>query len=345
MKKIDIHNYEEYAIDYMSGTLSKDLDQAFVQFLGENPEIADDFLLFNMESPIKEDDTKVNFTYLRKDINDIIINTSNFEEFCIASAEGDLSSKGEQALKAYIEKQPALQEEFESYQQLKLKIDNHSYPHKDKLKKGSHKALFNWKRTAIITTSAAAIVLFVGLLFSPNDANTAIQELAMTSSFKEFQITPNTPKNQVIAPDKTFKTPVKEIFTRPDKLIAQTTKKTSKTKENVKQIENTAELHKLRSIKPAISPLMSMAPKDLTIINTQNSSRNPLDKNANPPSDFKQLASNYIYTKVLTKSIENINRMAETNLDYKVVENEKGEPVKVVLSTRFGKLNHTLAQR
>lgn len=342
MKKIDIHNYEEFAIDYMSGTLPQKTEQAFVQFLSENPSIADEILLFNMETSILNKEENQDFSYLHKDLNDCNINATNFEEFCIAAAEGDLSSKTKETLDLYIGTNMALKKEVESYSKLKLQKDEITFALKDQLKKSAHKPLILKRAIRIAATSAAAVILLFIALLTPSNQNNNIQELAMTSSFKNYEYIPQTPQkiDQTIQ-DNTFEVKNEEAFHRPEELLAK--HKVPVVKQNKKENTQIIILEKLqlKVVKPLQTTPVTI--KNIALASPRN---NKLDtKDVEQESEFKQLASNYIYTKVLSKGISNINKIAETSLDYQIIENKDGEPVKVVFSTRFGKINHTLAQR
>ena len=348
MKSINIHNYEEYAIDYMSGELSVELEQAFIQFLGEQPDIADEVLLFNIADSCNVPSENINFRHLKKEISDVEINAKNFEEFCIASAEGDLSPKAEKTLESYIANSRILKQEAESYRHLKLKASKEEYPHKEALKQAEHKPLLA-KRWNIASIAAAAVVILTfSFLISPKVLNNNSQQLAMTSSFKSFNLLPLVPITEPEVPEINIKAPNIEVYQKPKLLLAENKKQSAENiikKTNTKQPPTAAEkLSKLQPLRSYSNERSTITIKDIALANINANAKITTPKIEEDES-FRQLASNYIYTKVLTKGIKNINRMAETSLDYKVVENEKGEPVKVIFSTRFGELNRTLAQR
>ena len=59
--KVTKQNYEEYALDYIEGTLSREQQQAFGRFLEENPEIAAELRALREEFPALVPDPSVCF--------------------------------------------------------------------------------------------------------------------------------------------------------------------------------------------------------------------------------------------------------------------------------------------
>lgn len=345
MIKIDLHNYEEFAIDYMSGELSQEYEQAFVAFLGEHPDIADEILLFNFDPLTPSDDETIDLNHLHKDLNETNINRSNFEEFCIASAEGDLNTKALKALNLYIGNNISFRKVEDQYKHLKLKTGNEIYEHKDTLKKKDHKAIFLKRIIFLASASAAAVILFISLLLPQNFEETKIQKLVMIDGFKEFKVSNKEALNPQVIVAKSTQTPI-EVKSE-DSTKGKMGKESQKQKESIRTSTELAKepLKKLEAISRN-APIKSLVGlQQIALANTNKDERITSTNDNFKTNDFKQQATNYVYTKVLTKGIENINRMAETNINYQVVENENGAPVRIVFSTRFGKINHTLAQR
>lgn len=59
--KVTKQNYEEYALDYIEGTLSRERQRAFERFLDENPEIAAEVRALREELPVLVPDLSVRF--------------------------------------------------------------------------------------------------------------------------------------------------------------------------------------------------------------------------------------------------------------------------------------------
>ncbi len=64
MKKIDLHNYEAFVLDYLEGTLNKDWHAEMEAFLGNHPDIAadiEDLYACELEIPKKKDTLDASF--------------------------------------------------------------------------------------------------------------------------------------------------------------------------------------------------------------------------------------------------------------------------------------------
>ncbi len=353
MKTINLHNYEEYAIDYMLGNLTTNQAEEFAAFLAMHPNIANDILLFETKKQELSLQKEPEFNHLKKDINKIKITDSNFEEFCIAYAEGDLNEIATKQLTAYIGENDHLKNELKSYFSLKLKAENIIFPNKESLKKKEHKSLFTRHLWHISTAiSAAVILLFFWVFPLHENIKAPTTELAMTSSFKEFVLPPKTPKTQTTISDIIVITPTKKIDQQAEKLLAQQNENTPNI---IKEKHHLLEVNK-DNLPTTVEPLKLLKKKRITI-NTHEkitlpmialvtaTENNTLVTPTNNLDDFKTKASNYIYTKVLTKGIESINKMAETSLEYKIIEDPNGQAVRIKFSTQLGEINHTLAQR
>ena len=118
-KNINIHNYEEFLIDFIDGTLNDEEHAAVVMFLENHPDIAEEFsgiADFNLDScNIEFSDKEI----LKKSFD---INLDNYEHYFIAASEGDLSSDEIVQLEEFIEQNPNLENEFAVFQNLKLSL-------------------------------------------------------------------------------------------------------------------------------------------------------------------------------------------------------------------------------
>jgi len=130
-------NIEAYLLDYLEGNLDALLTAELMAFLSENPEYEKwipeyDGHICLESGPVFEDKL-----VLRKDFTDVpLINEGNFDEFCIASAEGLLVEKDRIRLAEYISLYPEKQPDFDLYGKLILQPDNLLiYPDKKSLKK------------------------------------------------------------------------------------------------------------------------------------------------------------------------------------------------------------------
>ncbi len=118
-KNINIHNYEEFLIDFIDGTLNDEEHAAVVMFLENHPNIADEFsgiADFNLDFCNIEFSAKES---LKKSFD---INLENYEHYFIAAAEGDLSSDELIQLEEFIEQNPTLEKEYKIFQNLQLSL-------------------------------------------------------------------------------------------------------------------------------------------------------------------------------------------------------------------------------
>jgi hypothetical protein len=117
-------NIEAYLLDYLEGNLDALLTAELMAFLSENPEYEKwipeyDGHICLEAGPVFEDKP-----FLKKDFKDVpLINEHNFDEFCIASAEGLLEEKDRTRLNEYIDIHPEKRRDFDVYGKLILQPD------------------------------------------------------------------------------------------------------------------------------------------------------------------------------------------------------------------------------
>jgi hypothetical protein len=117
-------NIEAYLLDYLEGNLDALLTAELMAFLSENPEYEkwipeyDGHICLD-PGPVFEDKP-----FLKKDFKDVpLINEHNFDEFCIASAEGLLEEKDRTRLDEYMGMHPEKYRDFNVYGKLILQPD------------------------------------------------------------------------------------------------------------------------------------------------------------------------------------------------------------------------------
>lgn len=129
-------NYEIYVIDYLEGTMSFEMEEAFMDFLSENPDIREEIeglsSFSDEELPIEE--ISLDKKGLHRTINDQKINLNNYEEFVIAKNEGDLTIESLKDLKNFIAEHPELEKDIKALELTFLKPDTSIvYPDKSLL--------------------------------------------------------------------------------------------------------------------------------------------------------------------------------------------------------------------
>jgi len=134
---IDKSNIEAYLLDYLEGNLDPLLTAELLAFLTENPEYEKFLPGYDGRICIKDGPAFENKALLKKDFGDIpAIGPENFDEFCIASAEGILQVEDRMRLEEYLSFHREKLSDFRLYQQLKLQPDlSVAYPGKEAIKR------------------------------------------------------------------------------------------------------------------------------------------------------------------------------------------------------------------
>jgi len=163
-------NIEAYILDYLEGNLDPLLSAELMAFLAENPAYEKWLSDYRDEIVPKGMPPFAEKHLLKKDFSDIpYINPGNFDEFCVAAAEGLLGSADKARLAEYVKHHPDKQQDAALYMQLKLKPDlSIVFSGKNRL-----------KRTAVIPggfryvvygmgmAAAVALLLTLALLLKP----------------------------------------------------------------------------------------------------------------------------------------------------------------------------------
>ncbi|MEQ9187757.1 MAG: hypothetical protein RLP15_08480 [Cryomorphaceae bacterium] len=164
---IDISTYEHYALDYIEGSLSPSLMEAFDAFLLTHPEIAaevdslrDAEVLMPQDLAFDKASLKINVTATSE------IDEGNYESFFIQDVEGMIDPSIQQELVRFLALNPSLSRDYQLYQQTKLLPNqNVVYPGKSNLRR----AIPLWETTMTYAYRVAAIlVLALGAVTAMN---------------------------------------------------------------------------------------------------------------------------------------------------------------------------------
>lgn len=245
MTEITRHNYEEFFLDYLEGTLSSLQSIALADFLTKNPDLKVE--LEEMECPVfLKDNVQVNSEFLKE-----IPFRESFDDFCIARLEGDLSVSNEIAFVAFLEKNESFKKENEVYNKTILLADNNLvFSDKNKLKRSSRKVAFWWSFSRL-GVAASLILLFslwsIFYQFEDDYSNekkiTAKVETAIT---KSKEITESSVPIEI------------ETLVKPEQKIVQTEEKTSpkdRPKETINTQVNEAKIQDVEEVAERITPL------------------------------------------------------------------------------------------
>lgn len=191
---INEHNYELYFIDYLDGNINPDQESELLAFLALHPDKKDELEALKQMHVTAGSEIFENKNSLKKSINDIPeINESNFDEFCIARLEGDLSITSLKKYQEFISQDREKQKVEDLYKRTFLKPETHvTFPAKSKLKKFDKKAFY--RRLMYYSTSVAAAVLLAVVLFKldriPEEDSLQINPIVEKSTAPEKQNTP-----------------------------------------------------------------------------------------------------------------------------------------------------------
>ncbi len=157
--KINRHNYEQFAIDYLEGQLDATTKASFEAFLLANPDVQEEIdalasfdELMTIEEPAKVLETAD--LLKMKDVSEeelkiLPINEENYEPYVMEYLEGDLSPPIAAGMKGFLATNPQITKEIEGLERITLTPDEAIFfPEKSKLKRNEEKPVFALFRTA-----------------------------------------------------------------------------------------------------------------------------------------------------------------------------------------------------
>lgn len=158
--KITVDNYEGFLLDMAEGRLSAAQEKELFRFLDENSHLETDPDIIDYSLPL-EDTTFPYKDNMKKGGSIREINKDNYEQFCIARLEGDLSPPMERKLDDFLERNPKIKRDASVYNSLVLRADDSIvFSGKPGLKKSSVSrkltAQFFHRRTIYQSVSIAA---------------------------------------------------------------------------------------------------------------------------------------------------------------------------------------------
>lgn len=201
--KINRDNYEVIFIDYLDGKLSDAQIHEFEAFLLQNPDLREELegiekfiipgeeLKFNKKENLKQIDLSEP------------INADNFDFYCIAEAEGDLSDEKRKKLNDFIAQNPEKEKDRNLIYSLKLKPDEKFiYKGKAGLKKSIFIAFrpIAYRGLAIAASIAILFVLYFSFLRNDLEQNFVAEE---KTTFEKTDTTGfSAPENPALTKDK-----------------------------------------------------------------------------------------------------------------------------------------------
>ncbi len=123
--KININNYEEFAIDYIEGNLDEATKMEFEYFLEQNPSIKHE--LEGISDVYVEPSNEV-YSNKQNLKHSEIEGISQFDYLCIAGIEGVISKQEKEELKFIFDQNNDFLKDYELYSKTKIKQDEVLYP-------------------------------------------------------------------------------------------------------------------------------------------------------------------------------------------------------------------------
>jgi hypothetical protein len=165
MERIYRNNYESFFIDYLDGSLPIEEIDLLLDFLNENPDLAEE--LKELEKIILQPPNLSNFNYQHLKKTDLDL-AEVFEETCIRAIENELSSNELRDFQEYLKQNEERQKMFELFQSTLSEPDPFIiYDQKNRLKK---------KTIVFKYWYAVAAIFILGLIFLlPPDRKQTIQ--------------------------------------------------------------------------------------------------------------------------------------------------------------------------
>ncbi len=164
--KINRDNYREFFIDKIDNQLSLKHEEELKEFIAVNSDIEAEFDQSEIRLPIPEVYFPLKENIKKGGLN-LEINAGNFEQFCIAKMEGDLSSGRINDLDKFLEENPECKQVAYLYNKLKLESDKRvELPDKSFLKKRGTslkkvRMIFSKKIVYPIISVAATVAILV----------------------------------------------------------------------------------------------------------------------------------------------------------------------------------------
>ncbi|MCK4638930.1 MAG: hypothetical protein KAT33_05880 [Bacteroidales bacterium] len=196
--KINRNNYEIFFLDYMDGNLDPALIAELLIFLEENPGLKEEFEDFELisvpveSSVIFEDKNNLKKNYVTGIDN---INSTNYQNYFIASLENDLSAEELNQLKLFLKTNPSLTKEYKLFENTFSKPDKKIVFADKKTLKRYPFSILSKKAVYYSVSIAASILILFSILFIDFNNNitkdseipTKIASVSSTSNFNKIQ--------------------------------------------------------------------------------------------------------------------------------------------------------------
>ncbi len=178
---INRDNYEAFFLDYVEGRLAKEQKEMLHRFLKFNPDLTNEFdelRTFNSHGLIPEQVDFPRKEMLKKKFpsETDAVSGVNFDLYCIAYLENDLSAKQRDLFESYLAEHPEKEPQFTAYKSTFLKQETITFPQKERLKQ-KRKLIFD-RRILVPLAAAAAVAVFI--IFSVPEPEIPVEIASVT---------------------------------------------------------------------------------------------------------------------------------------------------------------------
>jgi hypothetical protein len=342
--EINRHNYEAYAIDFIEGKMSPSVAAAFIAFLTDNPDIAQEVeLLRDFDTDTNMPPVHQDFSFLKKDYNNIKLDSNNFEELCIAYHEGDLNENTQKSLIEFIHNNKKRQEIFNTYKQLKIVPDQRiAFGSKGSLKQ-KNAVWLNSRRIALISTMAAAASFAMVFIFRINNSiepkNPGIAQPSSTKIEQVEKYTPESIKSQVVVQQ-----PVEKAVTQKqdNNRVIHSKQIEEYSPASIAAVSDSADSEVIRLARIEPKPIQVenkteiqtlLLSKQIVMKKTAKEEQNAIEELRDKTNILVTRASQLSVNSVIKSGINGLNNIAETDLSYKSQTDDKGRITIFALSS------------
>lgn len=339
--KITRDNYEIWAIDYLEGKLNTDEVADFMLFLGENPDLAEEFDgLRDVGTSANSADPIPNFNFLKKDFIDTPLSENNFEEFCIAYHEGDLDEDGKEKLQNYIKGNTKKIHILSLYGKAKLQPDySIQFPGKNELKRSAPFTVsYRAKKLLLPLISVAASIILIGLLYvNLNKSSYNAEGYSATASL-----------DTVNGPNKIRVEEKPEVPSQKEYIVSSKTIRSTSFEDiietNSSDVFDTSNIPDafIPAVRIALTPLPSNVQENYIVVTGQLKDLHQHSKSQTEMLVESAQINGYRFLSnlkeinldgFLRKSVDGINQVAETNIQYNSDTDEDGRLLAFALSS------------
>ncbi|MDC0584650.1 hypothetical protein OAO55_02855 [Bacteroidales bacterium] len=186
MRKLTLHNYEEYFIDYHEGNLNGQEQKALEIFLDHFPKLKEEFDAYGA---LNENDLFATFSHkdtLKKSVTQIDqINKYNIDELLVAKYEGELDATLSSRLDLYIKENPEEEKRERLIKNTFIHPDiSIKFKPKTKLKKHVLPLFVKKYSISISSVAAAIVILFMGIGIEKYDKVSSNSTLSNNTVFE-----------------------------------------------------------------------------------------------------------------------------------------------------------------